>query len=160
MWKSVIQENAIENAFTSTHFSSVGSILLLAHSPLGTLCFCSTWPRRLLIWRRKSGTNEGRGAKVSAPTLSIFSSRKRHLEERLSLRKYDESVPRNHYGVDFDSSPKSVLKSIAGFLGENRVDIIGKQFKNNRHRLIFLQNLLLLTWVLSAPLNSATWQKT
>lgn len=54
------------------------------------------------------------------------SGRKRRLSERLAPRLYDKTIPRDHYGVTFDSSSDEVVSAISNFLQEDREDLIGE----------------------------------
>lgn len=59
--------------------------------------------------------------------------RKRKRSKNFPPTAYDASIPRSHYGVNFESSPDEVVEAIADFLGEKRNDLIGMSFRCNFH---------------------------
>ncbi|KAL5103571.1 hypothetical protein TcWFU_006787 [Taenia crassiceps] len=112
VWQSVALENTLEKAFKSTTFDSDRLVLVNR----GTESYC--------VDENEIATD----STTSTDQRSPF-SRKRRLSERLAPRSYDVTIPRDHYGVTFDSSSDEVASAIVNFLQEDREDLIGRIIK-------------------------------
>lgn len=51
---------------------------------------------------------------------------KRQRDEKSIPKKHDDSLLRDHFGVNFDSSKAEVIDVITDFLNEQRSDLVGK----------------------------------
>ncbi|EUB56788.1 Phosphorylated adapter RNA export protein [Echinococcus granulosus] len=111
VWQSVVLENTLENAFKSTALES---------------------DKLTMVNRGAESYRFDENEVVVEPVASMEQrppSRKRRLSERLAPRSYDRTIPRDHYGVNFDSSSDEAVSAIANFLEEDREDLIGRIVK-------------------------------
>ncbi|VDK24924.1 unnamed protein product [Taenia asiatica] len=111
VWQSVALENTLEKAFKGTVLES--DDLILINRGAESYCF-----------------DENKVVTNSADSMDKrSSSRKRRLSERIAPRSYDKTIPRDHYGVTFDSSADEVVPALTSFLQEDREDLIGRIVK-------------------------------
>ncbi|VDM33362.1 unnamed protein product [Hydatigera taeniaeformis] len=113
IWQSVVLENTLEKAFKSTALELSEPAII----DRGAESYCFE-------------ESELAVGSIASMDRHLPSDRKRRLSERLAPRSYDKTIPRVHYGVDFDSPPDEVILAIARFLQERREDLI-KQIVEN-----------------------------
>ncbi|VDL61145.1 unnamed protein product [Hymenolepis diminuta] len=108
VWQSVLYENTLENAFKSTDLNS----------------------KEISVERGEESyafNISDIDSDLSGPDImQPKTCRKRKRKNAFPPRKYDTSISRSYYGVNFASSPEEVAKAIVDILGEQRVDLVDK----------------------------------
>nr|CUU99625.1 hypothetical transcript [Hymenolepis microstoma] len=109
VWQSVLYENTLENAFKCADIDSKKEVSVERGEESYAFNTCDIGPERM-----------------DSDIVQTKPNRKRNRDDVFPPRSYDMSIPRSHYGVNFESSPEEITKAIADFLGEQRVDLIDK----------------------------------
>ncbi|KAM7541076.1 hypothetical protein Aperf_G00000019957 [Anoplocephala perfoliata] len=108
IWQSVIHESKLEDAFKCTDLNENNLITV----ERGTESYAFD--------------GEEIESELADPNLTLKTGSKRGRKKCFPPSVYNCSIPRDHYGVNFYSSPEEITKAITNFLREQRDDLVEK----------------------------------